>query len=766
MARPRHQSGNLPAEVTSFVGRRRELGEIRNKLAAARLVSLVGPGGVGKTRLALRMAGDLERGFADGAWVVELAEVRDGGLVSNAVVAALDLRDQAATKPLQMLLSHLRHKQLLILLDNCEHLLGEAAQIVDDILRAAPGVRVITTSREPLQVSGEHVLPVPPLDLPPGDGAEPLAQLRQNEAIALFCERAAAASGAFELIGSNQAAVIELVRRLDGLPLAIELAAVRTRVLTVDQILDRLGDRFALLTAGSRAALPRHQTLRTTIDWSYDLLTPGEQALLRRLGVFAGRFTLEDVEAVCAPDDEPESQVLDAMSSLVDKSLAIKEEVNGLGCFRLHETMREYTNLKLQEANEGDLLQERYGGYYRTRCQQSADQAWSRTLEWLAWTELEIDNIRSILQGCIVRADAQLGLEIAGSMSYYWIMRATTESVRWLDELFASSPGSTHTQARACRLRGWLSLLQVDPITARPWLARAVAAARETGPLSLLSESLTTAANAETVAGETVAARRFLDEAEVLSQQLNDYPATVGVIQARVVEAMFQGDRDAAREASLEGVRLSREVGDLYMLGQMLLNVGLVAMMGDELEVSKLQFLEALRVAQQVDDRTAQFFLLTALGWHAANSSQARLAAQLLGAAETVGAGAGSSTAGPFVPMVAAAMGLASEVLGTAKFDTEFEAGKRLSRDEAVRLALGASEHVELPGAAGAGAGPLAKRELEVARLIAEGMTNKQIAARLFISDRTVATHVGHILNKLGFNSRAEVAGWIGPPRP
>jgi DNA-binding NarL/FixJ family response regulator len=202
------------------------------------------------------------------------------------------------------------------------------------------------------------------------------------------------------------------------------------------------------------------------------------------------------------------------------------------------------------------------------------------------------------------------------------------------------------------------------------------------------------------------------------------------------------------------------------MLGQMLLNVGLVAMMGDELEVSKLQFLEALRVAQQVDDRTAQFFLLTALGWHAANSSQARLAARLLGAAETVGAGAGSSTAGPFVPMVAAAKGLASEVLGTAKFDTEFEAGKRLSRDEAVRLALGASEHVELPGAAGAGAGPLAKRELEVARLIAEGMTNKQIAARLFISDRTVATHVGHILNKLGFNSRAEVAGWIGPPRP
>ncbi len=759
MARPRLRSGNLPAEVTSFVGRRRELGEIRQKLATARLVSLVDPGGVGKTRLALRAARDLERGFADGAWVAELAEVRDGSLVSNAVVAALDLRDQAATKPLQILLSHLREKHLLILLDNCEHLLGAAAQLVGDILRAAPEVRVITTSREPLQVPGEHVLPIPPLDLPLGGGAEPLAQLRQNEAIALFSARAAAASGAFELTGANQATVIQLCRRLDGLPLAIELAAVRTRVLTLDQILDRLGDRFALLTAGGRAALPRHQTLRTTVDWSHDLLAPGEQALLRRLGVFAGRFTLEDVEAVCTPGERA-SHALEAMSSLVDKSLVMKEEVNGLGCFRLHETMREYTNLKLQGAGEADLLQEQYVEHYRTRCRQSADQAWSRTLEWLAWTELEIDNIRSILQRCIACADAQCGLELAGSMAYYWIMRATTESVRWLDELFASGPSSPHTLARAYRLRGWLSLLQVDPVAARPWLARAIAAARETGPLSLLSESLTTAANAETVAGDAVAARRFLDEAEALSSQLSDYPSTVGVIQARVVAAMFRGDRDAAGSAAWEGVRVSRDVGDLYMLGQMLLNVGLVAMMGGDLEASQPRFLEALGVAQQIDDRAAQFFLLNALGWHAASSGQPRLAARLLGAAETVGAGAGSGVAGPFVPMVAAAKESSIGALGTAKFDAAFEAGRRLSRGEAVRLALGAPDHVEVP-AAGAGAGPLAARELEVARLIAEGMTNKQIAARLFISDRTVATHVGHILNKLGFNSRAEVAGWM-----
>src|SRR6202011_2062117 len=270
MARPRRRPGNLPAEATSFIGRTHELAELRRRLAGARLVSLVGPGGVGKTRLAIRTATELGRGFPGGAWLVELAEVRDPALVGNAVMAALDLRDQAATEPLALLLSYLRDKELLLVVDNCEHLLGAAAQLVTEVIGAAPGVRVIATSREALSVSGEHVLPVPPLELPVAHTVDSLARLGQNEAVMLFVERAAAASGKFELTTSNQLAVVDLCRRLDGLPLAIELAAVRTRVLTVEQILESLTDRFALLTGGSRAALPRHQTLRTTIDWSHD----------------------------------------------------------------------------------------------------------------------------------------------------------------------------------------------------------------------------------------------------------------------------------------------------------------------------------------------------------------------------------------------------------------------------------------------------------------------------------------------------------------
>ncbi|WP_338200800.1 NB-ARC domain-containing protein [Candidatus Nephthysia bennettiae] len=436
MARPRRRlPGNLPAEATSFIGRSRELAELRRKLTAARLVSLVGPGGVGKTRLAIRVASELGRGFPGGAWLVELAEVRDPALVRNAVMAALDLRDQAATEPLALLLSYLGDKELLLVVDNCEHLLGAAAELVTEVMRAAPGVRVVATSREPLSVSGEHVLPVPPLELPAAHPIDSLARLGQNEAVMLFLERAAAASGKFELTAANQLAVVDLCRQLDGLPLAIELAAVRTRVLTAEQILDRLTDRFALLTGGSRAALPRHQTLPTTVEWSHELLTADERTLLRRLCVFAGRFTLEDVESVCTSDDVPAACALDLLSSLVDKSLAMKEDVRGLACYRLHQTMREYAELKLREAGEVEVVELRCAEHYRSKCRRSAAEAHTALLEWLAWMDLEIDNLRAVLRLCVTRADYPLGIELAGSLLWYWTTRATTEGVRWLDEL-------------------------------------------------------------------------------------------------------------------------------------------------------------------------------------------------------------------------------------------------------------------------------------------------------------------------------------------
>jgi predicted ATPase/DNA-binding CsgD family transcriptional regulator len=760
MARPTRRPGNLPAEATSFIGRRRELAELRKKLATARLVSLVGPGGVGKTRLAIRTGTGLTRSFRDGAWLVELAEVRDPALIANATLAALDLRDQVATEPRTLLLSYLRDKELLLVVDNCEHLLGAAAVLVTEILKAAPGVRVIATSREPLSVPGEHVLPIPPLELPRAQADESLGQLRQNESVELFTERASAASGRFELTASNQGAVVDLCRRLDGLPLAIELAAVRTRVLSPEQILDRLGDRFALLTGGSRAALPRHQTLQTTIEWSHDLLGSDEHTLLRRLCVFAGRFTLDDIEAVCAADGVPAGRVLDLLSSLVDKSLVAREGARDPACYRLHETMREFAGLKLREAGEEEAIELRCAEYYASSCRRSAEWARYRLVEWLAWTDLEIDNIRSVLRRCLVHGDIARGMDLATSLPLYWATRATTEGVRWLEEFLAIGCGDSELQARAEGLRGFLAVLLVDPTAAQPALERAAAADREAGRLRPLAASLSMASIAANMAGDRPSARRLLDEARAVTAGLDDVPAALAFLQARSLDGFFEGDLEAASSASSEGVRLSRQAGELYTLKVWLLNLGTVALIAGQVGASKPLFTEALRIAHQVDDRVQQGYLLDALGCVAAGSGQARLAAQLLGAADSVRTGAGASIMPFLAPLVAQARASAIAALGASRFEADFRAGSRLSRDAAVRLALGEPGPVAA-ASDGARPGLLAKREAEVARLVADGLSNKEIGARLFISEHTVDSHVRNILNKLGVNSRAQIATWM-----
>jgi predicted ATPase/DNA-binding CsgD family transcriptional regulator len=768
MARPTRRSGNLPAEATSFIGRRRELAEVRKKLGGARVVSLVGPGGVGKTRLAIRTAAELARGFRDGAWLVELADVRDPALVSNAAMAALDLHDQAFTEPLVLLLSYLKDKELLLLIDNCEHLLASAAQVAAEVIKVAPGVRVLVTSREPLAIAGEHVVPVPPLELPSAHAAESLAQLGRNEAVMLFTERAVAASGTFALSGANQVAVAELCRRLDGLPLAIELAAVRTRVLTVEQIRDRLSDRFGLLTGGGRAALPRHQTLRTTFDWSYDLLAVAERTLLRRLCVFAGRFTLEDVEAVCTSSDVAAADALDLLSSLVDKSLVMKEDLRGFASYRLHETMREYSALNLREAAEEVIVGERCTDYYWSRCKQAMPEARYRLPDWLEWMDLEIDNIRAVLRHCVTRRDARRGIDLVTSVGWYWITRATTEGVRWLDELLDCGRGNPEGQFWAYFLRGFLAVLKADAIAARPPLQQAVATARELGQPTLLSQALSMGSIAENMAGDSASARRLLDECAVVTAGLDEFPARISLLQARAFNGFFQGDIEAVSAAALEGVRLSREVGDLYSLEMMLLNAGGSALIAGDLEQAKGCYTEALKIAQRIDDRVAQYALLDGLGCVVAGSGQARLSAQLLGAAETVRTQAGASLIPFLAPLLAMAEASATAALGTSKFQAEMSAGKRLSRDEAIRLALGEPTRKgnlippPLAEEGRLGALPLlGKRESDVARLVADGLSNKQIGARLFISERTVDSHVRSILNKLGFNSRAQVGGWM-----
>lgn len=754
MAKPAHRPGNLPAEATSFVGRRREVAELRRKLGAARVVSLVGPGGVGKTRLAIRGATDLARGFPNGAWLVELADVRDPALVGNAVMAALDLRDQAGTGPVALLRSYLADKALLLVLDNCEHLLEAVGQVVNEVVRAAPGVRVIATSREPLDLPGEHVLPVPPLGLhPAGEG--------ESEAVMLFVERAAAASGTFELTASNRVAVADVCRRLDGLPLAIELAAVRTRSLSVEQILERLSDRFSLLVGGGHAALPRHQTLRTTIEWSHDLLTPVERTLLRRLCVFAGRFMLDDVEGICAWDEPPTTSVLDSLSSLVDRSLVMKEDVRGLACFRLHETMREYAVLKLREAGEDEALADRCTDYYVLKCAASGPPGRYRLEEWLGWMELEIDNVRAILRHCQRRGDYSHGVELVASLGWFWITRATTEGVRWLEEMLAPGQGERAPLGWAYFLRGFLAVLQNDPSASRPWLARAAAAATELGDMALLTQAQAMGSIAAMSAGDRVAADALYEEALTAVVGADDLASTTAVLQTRALNGMFTGELDAVREAATEGVRLTREAGDLYGLEIMLMELAFTLLISGDGDGSRPLYTEALQIARRIDDRLVQSYLMAAFGYYAALARQGRLAAQLLGAAEATRLGAGAGVIAPLAPLLDQTKELALETLGQAKFEVEFAVGKRMDRVAAIALALGESGRSARPAPDESRYGMLSPREVDVARLTAEGLSNKQIGARLFISERTVDSHVRSILNKLGFNSRAQIAGWI-----
>ncbi|MDG4830602.1 LuxR C-terminal-related transcriptional regulator [Solwaraspora sp. WMMD1047] len=745
MARPARRPGNVPAEATSFVGRERELAEVRGKLARARLVTLTGPGGVGKTRLAVRAATTLGRGFTDGAWWVELAEVREPALVSNAVLAALDLRDQVASEPRELLLAHLRDRKLLLVLDNCEHLGEAVALLVTDLLRTAPGVRVLATSREPLSVAGEHVAPVPPLPVPPADSTE--RQVSHNEAVMLFTERAAAGSGGFEVTAANQAAVVEICRRLDGLPLAIELAAVRTRVLTVEQIVGRLADRFGLLTGGG-PGLPRHQTLRTAIDWSHDLLTPGEQTLLRRLCVFAGPFTLADVEAVTG------DQALDPLSSLVDKSMVVKQEARGVACYRLHETMREYARRRLRESGEEDAVEARCAEHYRLACLEWTPQVRYRLAEWLGWMDLEIDNVRAVLRRCVARDDREHGLELTASLAWYWITRATSEGIRWFESL------GTSGNPVALFLRGFLSVLQFDTAAARPVLDQAVTAARAAGLASFEAQALSMASVAANTAGDRTRALRLLQAAQAVATGPGDHPAAIAVLQARALGGLFTGDLEQVRQAASEGVRGSREVGDQYGLEMMLVNLACAALHAGELAETKPMCVEALSIARQIDDRVAQFCLLDILGCQAAGTGEPRRAARLLGAARSVRAGVGASVLPYLGPLVAEAAATARQTIGEQGFQTEFEAGTQLSRAAAIRFALGEPDRpdeqpapVETP--------TLGKREAEVARLVADGLTNKQIGTRLLISEHTVDSHIRSILTKLGAGSRAQIAAWI-----
>ena len=535
--------GRLPAEVTSFVGRREELAALAALLAGARLVTVTGPGGVGKSRLAVHAAAAARAGgeFPDGVWLVEVAAVQDALLLGHAVLEALRLTDSTARPPLDVLIEQLAGRRLLLVLDGCEHLVAACAELADTLLRAVPGLRVLATSRESLQSAGEHLLPVTPLSVDPAPGVRP-------DAVVLFADRARAVLPGFVLGSANEAEITQLCRRLDGIPLAVELAAGRLRALSVEQITARLDDRFRLLTGGARSAQPRHQTLRTTIGWSHELCTVQERLLWARLSVFAGGFELEAAEYVCAGDGIEADEMLDVVADLVAKSVVLREDGPFGVRYRLLDTLREYGGQWLRATGDEHRLLRRHRDWY-LGVATWGEVEWfgPRQAETAERTRLAHSNLRAALEFCLAEpGEEQLALLLAGTLWFYWVGSGHLgEGRHWLDRALALAPEPTEARAKALWVTGYMATLQGDLPRARPALEECRRQAVETGDDRALAYAVHRQGCAALIADEPGRAAELFEEALWLYNTLGELNSNVLMAMFELgIAHLFQGDTE------------------------------------------------------------------------------------------------------------------------------------------------------------------------------------------------------------------------------
>ncbi|MEN0139748.1 MAG: LuxR C-terminal-related transcriptional regulator, partial [Rhodococcus sp. (in: high G+C Gram-positive bacteria)] len=753
--------GSLPLDLTSFVGRRKELAEARTLLSASRLVTLTGIGGVGKTRLALRVATDIRRAFDDGVRLVELGELRDGSLLGEVVAAGLGLR-QRSPRPLQTLVEFLEPRDMLLVLDNCEQVVDAAADLTETVLRTCPGLRILATSRETLDVAGEAALRVRPLALPDSDSEPSLKSLPGYDAVTLFAERAATAVPGFEVTEENAAAVIRICIRLDGLPLAIELAAARLRSMSPEQILQRLTNRYELLTRGSRSAPTRQQTLRWSIDWSYDLCLPAEQQLWARLSVFAGSFELDAAEHVSMYDAEP-AGLIDLIASLVDKSILIREGSGAVVRFRMLETLREYGREKLEQAGTLPDLRLRHHSWYRQLARQ-AESEWigPRQVAWLERLEREQPNLREAMEYGL-SASPEAGLEIATALYPFWVSRGLLrEGRRWLDRALAQEGGrDTALRVKALHAASVLASRNEDLERAADLIDEGRVLAQTRG--SAFDRALMLHADgAHAVHGGNPerAVSSFTGSLEVLRGERNLF-AHVTALHALGLVHEILGHVETATGCLDEAIRISESHGESVYLGRSSLTLGLVMWREGDRDRAVLLLRRGLELARVVDDPFGATWCLEILGWISSRENDFHRAAVLLAAAEVLRRRVGTSIVQ--IPNLTESHQECERVtrhsLGARAFETASREGEALGFAAAASYALGES----LPAAPRRGdpAAALTKRERQVAGLVAQGLTNKAIAARLVISQRTAQGHVEHVLAKLGFSSRAQIAAWI-----
>ena len=765
MSRPAGQRlFNVPTELSSFVGRRGELAEVKRLLGGHRLVTLAGPGGVGKTRLALRVSAMVQRGFPDGVWLVELARLADPAALADEVGRSLGLREQGVRSSPHALSRLIAGKHMLLVLDNCEHVLGACADLVAALLRACPRLRILTTSRQPLGLAGEQSWQVPPLSLPAVPGPlEPSGALRW-EAIRLFADRAGSRLHEFAVTTANVGAVVQLCRRLDGIPLAIELAAARAPVLTPGQIVTRLDDRFTLLTAGDRDGDARHQTLRATLDWTHDLLTADERLLWYRLSVFPAGFGLDAAEAVCADHLLPTEAILGLIASLVDKSVVTPEHRDGQVRYRLLETVREYGKQKLTAAGEEEAMRRRHRDWYAAMAADAERQyAHPRQLQEFDRLSAEHANLRAALQFCLsTPGEAEAGMAMAARLWLYWEGRFhVSEGRRWLTALLANPAPASPARAKALWAAGYLALLHSDVTAAIPLLDESGKLAAESGDHAALAYATQFLGFAALYQGDTATSVALAEEGLRLHRTAGNGPGAAGALLHLGITHSFQGDLDAAARCYAESLTISEREGDQWIRPNTLFALGIVLwLQGDPAGAARCEK-ESLRLKHDMDDRGGIALCLEALAWITAADHHPERAATLLGAARSIWDALLTEPYAPWKGYHDACLLQARSQLGQPAFDAAFGKGKAMSITHAVSYALERPKPADPDQpTAGRRTDGLTEREREVAALIGQGLSNKQIAARLVISSRTAESHVRHILNKLGLDSRVQIATW------
>ncbi|MGN6565727.1 MAG: ATP-binding protein, partial [Thermomicrobiales bacterium] len=601
-AAPAH---NLPADLTSFIGRERELAAIGQLLEIARLVTLTGAGGVGKTRLALRVAGASSGRWADGVWLVELAAFSDPMLVRQAVARAVGVREQPGRTLEDTLVEALGARHLLLVLDNCEHLIAACAVLIARLLRACPRLHILVTSREALGVPGERVWPVSPLTVPKETSTIALAVLAETEAARLFVARATAARPDFTLTARNAPAVAQICRRLDGLPLALELAAAWARSLTPAEIAARLNDRFQLLTGGGQATPPRHQTLRAALDWSYDLLDSAERQLFDRLAVFAGDFELAAVAAVCADAEITAAAVLDLLARLVDKSLALADVVgaDGVTRYRLLETLRAYSWERLAARGEAELICRRHAVWVVALAEE-AGAAFHGPEEgrWLRRIERVHAEVRAVLDRAFARDDAETALRLGTVLWWPWgVQGRTAEGRAWLERALAlpSAAAQTRLRARVLPRAARFALVQGDIATARSWLDEATMLGAGLADDAVLYATGTTA-ELLFFSGDFEAAARIGDAALTLARRLGDVWSECRLLEMRALVALRRGEIATATAWLEEGARLARLAGDTWSLATTLAELGDVARVRGAYAEAGACYVESLALREQL----------------------------------------------------------------------------------------------------------------------------------------------------------------------